>query len=464
MRPSMSPLSPEPSTMVVSSLVIETFLALPSMSSVTFSSLIPRSSLISWPPVRMAMSSSIALRRSPKPGAYGRDPKAAAQLVDHQGGQGLAFDVFGHDQQRTARLDHRFQHRQQGLERRQLLLEQKDERLFEHRLHLVGVGDEVGREIAAVELHAFDDVEFGLHALGFFDRDHALVADLVHRLGDHVADGLVAVGGVGAHLGDLRVGGDLLGRLLDLVDDLDHRLVDAALQIHRVHAGGDVLQALDHDGLGEHRGGRGPVPSLFVGLRGDFADQLGAEVLELVGELDFLGDGDAVLGRARRAERLLDHDVAALRPQRDADGVGQDVDAAQHPVARVGGEVNVFGSHVSALSNGGNGRTAAYFVSTPRTSLSFMIRRSSPSILTSVPDHLPNRMRSPVFTSRGWSLPFSSRAPGPTAMTLPSCGFSLAVSGMMIPPLVFSSSSTRWMSTRSPSGRNAMYSLLPFRD
>ncbi len=44
-------------------------LDLPSMSRVTFSSLMPRSSLITWPPVRIAMSSSIALRRSPNPGA-----------------------------------------------------------------------------------------------------------------------------------------------------------------------------------------------------------------------------------------------------------------------------------------------------------------------------------------------------------------------------------------------------------
>jgi chaperonin GroL len=36
----------------------------------TFSSLIPRSSEMNWPPVRVARSSSIALRRSPKPGAF----------------------------------------------------------------------------------------------------------------------------------------------------------------------------------------------------------------------------------------------------------------------------------------------------------------------------------------------------------------------------------------------------------
>ena len=41
---------------------------------------------------------------------------------------------------------------------------------------------------------------------------------------------------------------------------------------------------------------------------------------------------------------------------------------------------------------------------TPMTSVSFMIRSSSPSILTSVPDHLPNRMRSPGLSSVGDEL------------------------------------------------------------
>ena len=68
-RPWMSAFLPAPLTMVVFSLEISTFLALPSMSMVTFSSLMPRSSEITVPPVRMAMSSSMALRRSPKPGA-----------------------------------------------------------------------------------------------------------------------------------------------------------------------------------------------------------------------------------------------------------------------------------------------------------------------------------------------------------------------------------------------------------
>ena len=88
-----------------------------------------------------------------------------------------------------------------------------------------------------------------------------------------------------------------------------------------------------------------------------------------------------------------------------------------------------------------------------------MIKYSTPSSLTSVPDHLPNSTTSPTFTSIGISLPASSRPPGPTAMISPCMGFSWAVSGMMIPPLVLVSSSTRRTTTRSCRGRNFMGSL-----
>ena len=81
---------------------------------------------------------------------------------------------------------------------------------------------------------------------------------------------------------------------------------------------------------GENGGGGGAVTGEVGGLRGDFAHHLRAHVLELVLELDLLGDGDAVLGDARRAERLVEDDVAALRAERHLHGVGENVDAAQH--------------------------------------------------------------------------------------------------------------------------------------
>ena len=45
----------------------------------------------------------------------GTDLQDAAHLVDHQRGQRLAFDVFGDDQQRLARLADRFEERNQVL-------------------------------------------------------------------------------------------------------------------------------------------------------------------------------------------------------------------------------------------------------------------------------------------------------------------------------------------------------------
>ena len=56
---------PEPSTIVVFSLSTVTLLARPRSSIVIFSSFTPRSSVIALPPVSTAISSSIALRRSP---------------------------------------------------------------------------------------------------------------------------------------------------------------------------------------------------------------------------------------------------------------------------------------------------------------------------------------------------------------------------------------------------------------
>ena len=126
---------------------------------------------------------------------HGRDLEAAAQLVDDQRRQRLALDLLRDDQQRLARLHHRLEHRQQRLQAGELLLVDQDVGLLQLGDHLVGVGDEVGREVAAVELHALDHVELALEALGLFDRDHALVADPLHGLGDHVADRLLAVGG-----------------------------------------------------------------------------------------------------------------------------------------------------------------------------------------------------------------------------------------------------------------------------
>src|SRR5689334_15551739 len=129
----------------------------------------------------------------------------AAQLVDDERRQRLALDVLSHDQQRIAALNNGFEEREDRLESRQLLLEQQDVRVFELAQHLRRVGDEICREIAAVELHALDNVELGFEAGRLFDRNDTLVADLVHRLRDHLADFAVIIGRNRADLGYLVV-------------------------------------------------------------------------------------------------------------------------------------------------------------------------------------------------------------------------------------------------------------------
>ena len=126
-------------------------------------------------------------------------------------------------------------------------------------------------------------------------------------------------------------------------------LLDAALQVHRVHPGRDRLHAFLDDRLGENGGGGGAVAGLVAGAAGHFADHLRAHVLELVLELDLLGDGDAVLGDARGAPGLGEDHVAALGAEGDAHGVGECVHALQHAVTRVGVESQLFGGHRSVL-------------------------------------------------------------------------------------------------------------------
>jgi len=65
----------------------------------------------------------------------------------------------------------------------------------------------------------------------------------------------------------------------ELVDHRLHGLVDAALDGHRVGAGGDVAQAFLVDGQGQDGGRGGAVAGDVAGLLGDGVDQLGARVL-----------------------------------------------------------------------------------------------------------------------------------------------------------------------------------------
>ena len=209
----------------------------------------------------------------------------------------------------------------------------QDVGIFQGSDHFFGIGHKIGGEIAAVELHAFDHFQGGFHALGFFDGDDAFFADLVHGLGDDVADGFIVVGGNGADLGDFAL---VLGRFAHFVQLFDgdfHGFVDAAFDGHGVVAGGNQFLAFFVDGPGQNGGRGGAVAGHVAGFAGHFFDHLGAHVFELVFQFDLFGHGDTVFGDGRGSPGFVDNDVAALGAEGYHDCIGKRFDAVEHRFA-----------------------------------------------------------------------------------------------------------------------------------
>ena len=205
-----------------------------------------------------------------------------------------------------------------------------------------------GRQVALVELHALGELEIEAEGLALLDVHDAVLADLLDRVGDDVAD-LALARRDGGDPGDILPARDLLGLRLEV---LDHRVdgpLDPALERHRVRASGNVLEALADDRLGEHGRGGGAVTGDVVRRRRDLAHQLNALVFEDVLDLDLAGDRDAVVRDRGSAVLLVEDDVAPLGAKGDLDRVGKDVDAALERAARILTELELFVRHVFLL-------------------------------------------------------------------------------------------------------------------
>ena len=166
------------------------------------------------------------------------DVERAAHLVDDQRREGLAVDVLGDDEQRLAGLDDLLQDRQDVGDGRDLALVDEHVGVLDDGLHALGVGDEVRRDVALVELHALGELELGRRGRGLLDGDDAVLADLVERVGDGRADRLVLRGERG-DLGDLVLGLDLAGGLRAARSDT----ASTALSMPRLRPDGEAPAA-----------------------------------------------------------------------------------------------------------------------------------------------------------------------------------------------------------------------------
>ena len=252
----------------------------------------------------------------------------AAELVEDQGGQRLALNVLRDDDELLAGLYDLLEQRQNLLNVGDLLIGDEDVRVVDDSDHLVGIGDHVRRNVAAVEHHAFYDLAVRLSRLGFFNGDNAVGRDLFHRVGDEVAD-LLTCRGNSCNTGNVLRAGDLLGVLLNRLNSGLGRLLNALSQNHRVCACGNVLHALTDECLCKQCCGRGAVACNVVRLGCNFLHELCAHVLKRIFKLNFLSDCHAVVRDERCAELLIEHNVSALRAKGDLNGICKLVDTAE---------------------------------------------------------------------------------------------------------------------------------------
>ena len=179
-------------------------------------------------------------------------------------------------------------------------------------------------------MHPFDDFKLHHQRFAFLDSDHAFLADFLHRLCDFLADAYVGVSGNRADLRNLFVRCARFRILFQLRHHRLHRFVDAALDIHRIHTGGNELHAFLDDGLRKHCCSRCPIAGNVRSLARYFLHHLRAHIFELVLQLDFLRDRNAVLGNGRRAIRTIEHDVATFGAEGDLDRIGQNINAGDY--------------------------------------------------------------------------------------------------------------------------------------
>ena len=141
------------------------------------------------------MSSSMALRRSPKPGALTAQtlsvPRSLLTTSVARASPSMSSAMMSSGLPGSATL---LEERDEVAGGADLLLVDEDVGVFEHGLHRGGVGDEVRARGSPCRTACLRQLDVGVEALAFFDGDDAVLADLVHRLGDHLADLLVLVG------------------------------------------------------------------------------------------------------------------------------------------------------------------------------------------------------------------------------------------------------------------------------
>jgi hypothetical protein len=274
-------------------------------------------------------------------GEVTQDRLAGVPVTGHPGGQGDAASARparGQDLKRRARhaacqyderpagRGRRVDDREQVLGRGDLGIDEKQGRTAQDRLAALGVRDEVGTDVAAVDRHPLAQSEFQARLPGGLHGNDAVLADLVEGLGQQAGERLVE-DGRRYDRGDLLLRPKVRGPPAEFVDHPVPCGLDTPRQAHRIGPsiqGGD--RSPDHRS-GEHHRGRRAVRHRRVLVAHEVTDITRTQASTGIAGREARDDRFRV-GRLDVAARLvLDDGRTACRPERTRYEPGHHADA-----------------------------------------------------------------------------------------------------------------------------------------
>jgi len=154
---------------------------------------------------------------------------------------------------------------------------------------------------------------------------------------------LVTVGGNGGDLSNLLGGGDLALILTQEADNGVNGGLGTSSEIHRVAASSNVLNGLSENSTAKDSSRSGTITSRFVGLGSNLLQETGTQVLELVLQVDGLGNGNTILGDLGSTKGLLNKNIATLGAEGNRDSLGQSVNTLEESGTALNAKLELLG-------------------------------------------------------------------------------------------------------------------------
>jgi len=232
-----------------------------------------------------------------------------------------------------------------------LLVDEEHAGVLEFDLLGLGISHEVRGNVSAVPLEAFNVFNFSLEGFALSNSNSSVRSKSVKDAGNQATDVVVVVSRDSGNVLDFVFAFDRDREFLEAVDDFVDSHLNASAQVHGVHASGNRFAALLEDSSGENSGSCGSVTGLVVGLAGNLLNEVGADVVVSVRELDVLSNGNTILGNLGDSEASVEHDVATAGAKSNLHGIGKHVAAFEHKGTGLSAELDFLSGEVEALSS-----------------------------------------------------------------------------------------------------------------